>query len=291
MVSVADTAAPQQDTAAPEGLTPPASPTETLAPPATETVAPQSTETVTPPESTEAAPPPRGIDDLSDEELDSHPRFKDRLARASESERQQRLDETQRKNNELRQAWFDSGQYTASLAQAATLDDEGNVRVDPKKASEIGASMWEAASFGAFGTLDNLVKKSMPADYRLPREATDRLEAVRKDVDAGRKPLDALVQATLETYREVVIETELPKRIDTEKRTWQREQDARNETERLRAAEQLQQTQPTPSRGTGAAGRTWASQREIDTAVANGQLDRSDYRTMRYDGSYDALPW
>lgn len=309
MTTGVGTAEAPQGTAAIEGLTPPAEPTETRAPAATETAAPGTTETAAPqsteqtqpvaegeqPAGTEPEHTARGIDDLPDEEFAEHPRVKSLLARSEESQRQKDLNAAAAERTRQRQQWFDSGTYTVNLtrlAENAPVDEQGRATIDPKQAAGIADSMWEAASYGATSTVEEIIRAREPKDYRPPRETADRLEAIRADVDAGRKPLNALIDARLDAFEQTVIEQKLPQiRRDIERQV-RAEVAAEQRTAAEREADVTRKTEPTPSRGTaGASAPTWTSQRQIEAAHAKDEISTDTYLQMLQDGSYHGLPW
>ena len=283
------TAAPPEDTAAPVVAEPPAEQPEISAP---TTDAP---ETVSSGDAPETEVPPTGADpfaDLDDDSLRSHERVqklvKDEAARQAESERRKSQNETARREAQRKQQYFRSAEYVGELGEllrsSARVGDDAELQIslDSRKLAAMADRVWEGASLSTYEALDAVYREQLPSDYRVPREAAERLESIRDDIYGGRKTVEDLITARLDVLREAWREQDREgdrKSIRKELRS-EFEQNARNA--QTKAADQKRQAEPSPTNaGSAAGGLSIGSMDEADAAYASGALSHAEYKQFR----------
>ena len=216
----------------------------------------------TPPETeatpeTPAATPTKTLDDLSDDEFEAHPRFKDFLARKSESVRRQTENATARKMRE------DAEKVAAgnNLTETVKSNIEGLIKhieagndLDPadyaaRLARLVAGNAWNYHATRAQDFFNGALAVAMPADYKFDKDEVEKLRSLHEDVAAGRVEPPALYEYRLDLIKKAAIAEALPK----EREKWEKERATadreRARTDRQRDADSARDGQPRPTSG------------------------------------------
>jgi hypothetical protein len=211
----------------------------------------------TPPETeaTPETPAPKTLDDLSDDEFESHPRFKDFLARKTESARRTAENATVKKIRE------DSAKVAAGNNLTATVkaNIEGLIKhieagneLDPadysaRLANLIAGNAWQYHAAAAQDLFNGALAVAMPSDYKFARDEVEKLRTLHEDVAAGRTEPTALYEYRIELLKKAAVEERLP----AEREKWEKERATadreRARTDSQRAADSTRDGQPRPT--------------------------------------------
>lgn len=290
------TAVTSEDTAAPVVAAPPA---EAL--PDEDAIAPE-TESVDAPETdvplAELSDP---FADLDDDSIRSHERVqklvRDEAARQAESDRRKAQAESARREAQRKEQYFRSGEYMNELQEllrrGASVDDDGQVqvRLDGKRLVALSDQVWSGASLAAFEQMDAVYRDMLPSGYRLTQEDADRLESIKNDAYAGRKPGEELIEARLGILREAWREADREEDRKAIRREVKAEMERAARNAATKAADAKRQAEPSPTIASGnSAGTMPGSMAEADAAYASGSLSHADYKKYREQHGIGVLP-
>lgn len=242
----------------------------------------------TPPETeaTPEAPKPKTLEDLSDDEFETHPRFKDFLARKSESVRRQTENATAKtmRENAARVAAGQNLQQTvqANIAGLIKHIEAGN-EIDPadysnRLAGLLASNAWSYHAAQAGDVAIAGTARLFPAEHRFTQDDLAKLTTLHEDFMAGRVGLDVVVA----TRGEMAIEAQVAARLDAEKAKWERERSTaerdRTRTDRQRDADAIRDGQPRPT--SAAAGTSAVPSNALETAPPGSPAWRAAFKAQ-----------
>lgn len=275
--------------ATPPPVVPPAAPFVADATP----VAPEGTPTPYVPGTTPVPTPPafdpQVFSTLTVEQLESIPAFQQVLGQRESAIRERTESESQVQLQNARQQWYQRGGYARNLEQHLAEQAAANKPVDPQFIERVVDEMWLANSHEGYAAMDRVLNAALPGDIQMTKKQVDDFDRVRADVAAGRKPLDAMIEArwqqSLASYAEHVLKPQLREQM-------RQEQASQAQTEQLRQAEAQRTANGTPTLGiTGnPGGGAFRSQAEVRIAHANGVIDNNEMRRIRDSGQLATLP-
>lgn len=215
------------ETIAPD-VVPDSQPVEETTPDLTEDVQP-----VAPPEE----PKPKSIDDLSDDELLEHPRFKTQLERKAQSERDQAIAKATRENRQKSMEFIQRGGVMQTLSQAVKSAIDTGEEPDARLIQAVSNNLFNALLADNYEQLSAVVTAAMPSDAKLPKELVDGLTKAADRLLTGQGNYAELVKAQLDAYGHAVLEAERPKMRTQIAKELREQSQARTATEQMKAAE------------------------------------------------------
>lgn len=249
----------------------------------------------TPPEKETVQPKslPKSIDELSDDELREHPRFKDYVARQGESIRRTTQNETA-KLIRADQARVAAGQNLEATLRTNIdglvkhINEGGEVGADyaPRLAQLVAQAAWGFHSGAAVDWFNGAFASAMPADHKYSTAEMEQQRTLQEDVATGRAQASALFEFRLDQLKKAAVAEALP----AEKVKWEREraktERERAETERQREADEARDGQPRPTAASGGTrGPSFTTRTEAASLFAEGRISNDQYRRAQ------ALPW
>lgn len=197
----------------------------------------------------EETPKPRSIDDLSDDELSGHERFKTLLDRKLQSERDKAIADNAKKARAQTNEWVQRGGVIQTLNAVVQKAIEEGTQVDPRVVQQSAEAMYGLLSQSNWAMFSQAVQEAMPKDASLPKEMVDKLNRAADALMTGQGNFGQLAEAHIEALVHARIEAERPKiERDAEKKFRERNQ-ARTATDKMRAADAGRGTEPTTVSG------------------------------------------
>lgn len=245
----------------------------------------------TPPESpddsapeTDDAPAPESapgfsLSDVSDDDLFNDPRVADRIKSIhSEAESNRRKAEAAAREREA-QAALDYDNVIQAIGRARGEDGE----LDASSVRAILGRVRSAADWQNAVILSELSWEAIPASASISKELHDRRVKIVEDAQAGRISIEDFSREQFRTAVEAYVESvERPKLRTQVEKEIRKEMAAKNQTDRLQAAEQQSRRseQPTDVKGQpGGAGPSNLG--EAEDAYINGKLSHAEYKKFR----------
>lgn len=201
-----------------------------------EETTPDLTEDVQPVETPEE-PKPKSIDDLSDDELLEHPRFKTQLERKAQSERDQAIAKANRERNQQTTEFVQRGGVTQALSQAVKNAIDTGDDFDPRVIQSVSNALFTHLATDNYMQFSQVVRELMPSDAKLPQELVNGMHAAEEKLLSGSGTYADLVRAQIAARDYAVLEAERPKMRTQIAKELREQSQARNATEQMKAAE------------------------------------------------------
>lgn len=213
---------------------------------------------------------PRGIEDLSDEELQENERVREMIRRREQAARDRLQYDAEVQRAQERAQWLAQGGHVNDAAAAVTLDENGQIQVNRDRMADIVAKMDRAstdrAASSAFMALDTV------APFRqLPVDAQRRITEAS---NAGRDWVGIYLETAAERLAEAKVEAAKPK--------WEKEYKARmakqQEAQTRKAADATNATAPRPTAAGGAPAKRYNTFDEVEEAYLEGEIPHAQYK-------------
>jgi hypothetical protein len=182
-------------------------------------------------------PKPKSIDDLSDDELLEHPRFKTQLERKSQSERDQAVAKANRENRQKAAEFIQRGGVTQTLSQAVQRAIETGESPDPRVIQSVGDALFNHLATENYNQFSAVVQEAIPSDAKLSKDIVDGLTKAADRLLSGQGNYAELVKAQLDAYGHALLEAERSKMRTQITRELREQSQSRNATEQMRAAD------------------------------------------------------
>ncbi|HET6496501.1 MAG TPA: hypothetical protein VFH61_14185, partial [Thermoleophilia bacterium] len=244
-----------------------------------EETAPETADSVETPEPVaEPAPetPSFSVSDVDDDALFEDPRVKDRLARETESIRRKTQSAEREK---AAKAALDDDNVIQAITQARNAQGE----IDSAGLKQILGAVRGGSDWRATAILAEVSWAALPDAAKLSKATADIRTRLVEDAQAGRITIEEYAQgqfkAAVESYVENV---ERPKLRDEVEKAVRKEQQASQETARLRAAEQKNGSTGSPTDVAGQTNGAGPSNfAQAEQAWLDGDLSNADYAVWR----------
>lgn len=247
-----------------------APPAESAPAPAAEAVTEPTTENgdATTPE----APAPRSIDDLSDDELVEHPRFRGELRKREESQRQKAEADTARRLNQQAQTFVNKGGVRDAMVALVNQGiDKGNF--DQNHLQSVANSLWVATTTVNNAAFEAAIDSAAPLEG-VSQKTKDSIERIRNGIETGRHTMEDLIAARLDAHKEAVIAAEMPRLRKEIEADIRKTNAAATETSALRQNGEQRSSQARPSSLSGSA----SGGRDASSIIADSSASPAERR-------------
>lgn len=221
---------------------------------------------------------------LGDDDLESLEPVKSLLNRKSESARRKTEHEIARRTAQERDTWAQSGQWTADLAAALTLDELGNPRVDTRKVNTVANGLLGVTVHSTMTAIGQVVDSLVSRDLQVPREVQSEIEdATREFMINPTQGKDRLVRSWMKVVALDAVEAAKPEIEKTLRKQWEKEREVTEKARATAKADQANAAAGTATRVAGGAsgGLNIQSWDDAVDAFTEGKITAKQYGEYR----------